>query len=84
MKKNKVTTKAKEFLEAARTSIASARACPVNIPVCHYKPAKGKKSESWKLVEISQAGWENGHSKHEGDFVLDKDLFASCEDEANG
>lgn len=36
------------------------------VTVCH---ATGSATNPWVVITIDRAGWENGHSKHEGDFI---------------
>jgi LPXTG-motif cell wall-anchored protein len=35
------------------------------VTICHITGNGG-----WVMITIAQAGWDNGHSKHEGDFIV--------------
>ena len=39
------------------------------VAVCHYDAD----AETWELINVSKSGWDNGHSKHEQDYLLEGD-----------
>jgi hypothetical protein len=43
---------------------AKAKARADKVAVCHYDADQ----DTWVAINVSQAGWENGHAKHEKDF----------------
>jgi hypothetical protein len=45
------------------------------VAVCHYDAD----AESYVLINVSQNGWDNGHSKHENDFERG-DVGGCCND----
>ena len=68
---------------------APAGGCPTGSPAPATTPsARGKvlvchltSDGSYTVINIAQAGWENGHSKHEGDILLLDDAGTeSCTD----
>lgn len=54
------------------------------VTVCH---ATGSKTNPYVVITIDRSGWENGHKKHDGDFLtttgnclaVDKDKYEKSE-----
>lgn len=47
------------------------------VTVCHYNGG----SKKYSLITISRAGWENGHKKHEHDFITGTSSCANASDD---
>lgn len=62
-KKNRSSGKRKG---QGRSQARKQSAAAGKVAVCHYDAD----AETWELITVSQRGWDNGHAKHEQDYLL--------------